>query len=159
MWRARLAAGPAAPGPYVVLTVSDNGCGMDAETRSRIFEPFFTTKGVGQGHGARPVDGVRHRQAVRRSIEVYSEPGRGTTFKIYLPRVLDAAADGAALTKMAPKASRIAGTILLVEDDDAVAQVAARILRNHGHTVLVARRAADARRFCARSADRASISC
>ena len=78
--RARAIPAPA-PGRYVVLAVSDTGIGMDAAIQARIFEPFFTTKDAGQGHRARPVDGLRHRQAERRARRVYSEPGRGTTLQ------------------------------------------------------------------------------
>jgi CheY-like chemotaxis protein len=125
------------PGRYVLLSVSDTGTGMDAETQARIFEPFFTTKGQGKGTGLglSTVYGV-----VKQSggyVWVYSEIGKGTSFKIYLPRV-DQKEDDAtpAASKEAPSG---AGTILLAEDEQEVREVAREFLESGGYTVLEAR--------------------
>jgi PAS domain S-box-containing protein len=134
---------PVQPGPYVRLTVSDTGCGMDAKTRARIFEPFFTTKekGQGTGLGLSMVYGV-----VKQSdgyIDVYSEPGMGTTFKIYLPRVDEAVAPGKA-EPVSSTALRGTGTVLLVEDEGALRALTRSLLEMSGYTVLEAKSSAEA---------------
>jgi len=125
------------PGYYVMVAVSDNGCGMDKETQSHLFEPFFTTKekGKGTGLGLSTVYGIIKQSGG--NIWVYSEPDQGTTFKIYLPRVEKTAAvyKPKASSPPAPGGTE---TILLVEDEEAVRTMVSKILRNKGYTVLEA---------------------
>ncbi|HVT56992.1 MAG TPA: ATP-binding protein [Thermoanaerobaculia bacterium] len=124
------------PGSYVRLSVSDSGHGMDAETRPRIFEPFFTTKesGHGTGLGLAIVYGIVHQSGGR--IEVYSEPGCGSSFKIYLPRAASGAEKLAAVAPAAAEAPVGSETVLVVEDDLAVRSLATALLKNGGYTVL-----------------------
>jgi PAS domain S-box-containing protein len=131
------------PGPYVQLSVTDSGEGMDKETVSRIFEPFFTTKehGSGSGLGLATVYGiVRHGGG---HIWVYSEPGRGTTFKIYLPREAGTA-EQTLLAGERADATNGSETILLVEDSKLLAKVTRDFLASSGYRVLVAAEASEA---------------
>jgi CheY-like chemotaxis protein len=128
---------PVKPGSYVMLAVSDTGAGIDKETLSRIFEPFFTTKPVGEGTGLglSMVYGVVQQSGG--SLWVYSEVGKGTSFKMYFPRVNESA-----ISLIEPKSdTHVASgseTILLVEDEEALRELTADLLRSGGYKVLVA---------------------
>ena len=125
------------PGPYVMLAVSDTGSGMDDQTKARIFEPFFSTKaeGKGTGLGLAMIYGFVKQSGGH--VFVYSEPGLGSTFKIYLPEVQDALSVVPSVTVIedTPHGDE---TILLVEDDAAVRALARRVLQTCGYTVLEA---------------------
>jgi two-component system, cell cycle sensor histidine kinase and response regulator CckA len=125
------------PGNYVVLAVSDNGCGMDAETRNKIFEPFFTTKelGKGTGLGLATVYGIVKQN--EGFINVYSEPGHGTTFKIYMHRHADSKTFLPESILSTPTTWNRA-TILLVEDEPTILRIATIGLKKLGHEVLAA---------------------
>ncbi|MGA9497419.1 MAG: PAS domain S-box protein [Terriglobales bacterium] len=127
-----------AAGKYILLAVSDTGTGMDEATVSRIFEPFFTTKEVGKGTGLglATVYGIVKQSAGH--IMVYSEPGHGTTFKIYLPSADHKIGLGskAEVETVSPK--RHGTTILLVEDDETMRSLTRQLLQQHGYTVLEA---------------------
>jgi nitrogen-specific signal transduction histidine kinase len=133
------------PGPYVMLAVTDNGVGMTPETQKRIFEPFFTTKptGHGTGLGLSTVFGIVRQSGGR--IWVYSEPGRGSTFKIYFPSVDEPAADTPALDKVDLRGHE---TVLVVEDQEDVRTLAVLALKKFGYTVFGATGAEEAMAFC-----------
>ncbi len=144
------------PGPYVMLTVSDTGSGMDADTRARAFEPFFTTKepGKGTGMGLATVYGIVRQSGG--SIFLYSEPGIGTTFRIYFPRVDEPASRDAGSDLSSPTPSG-GETVLLVEDDPAVRGFARRALAAHGYVVLEASSGAEALALADGSADKLDL--
>jgi CheY-like chemotaxis protein len=124
------------PGSYVMLAVSDSGTGMDATTQSQIFEPFFTTKGrEGTGLGLSTVYGIVKQSGG--SIEVYSEVGKGTSFKIYLPRCAERAERDTPVRAAAIVPNGRA-TVLLVDDDQPVSAAAQRTLERAGYLVLAA---------------------
>ena len=132
----------AASGPHVMVAVSDTGVGMDEGVRAHLFEPFFTTKarGKGTGLGLATVYGIVKQS--EGSISVTSEPGRGTSFKVYLPRTAHAVIETAALCAMS--LLRGTETVLLVEDQPEVRAVALACLARHGYRVLEASRGDDA---------------
>jgi len=138
---------PLQPGRYVMLAVSDTGIGMTADTQAHIFEPFFTTKEVGKGTGLglSTVYGI-----VKQSggyVWVYSEPGQGTTFKIYFPRI-DQPAEGVGAEKKPAGVQRGTETILLVEDDEQLRQLVASVLGESGYKVLAAAGTAEGLALC-----------
>jgi two-component system, cell cycle sensor histidine kinase and response regulator CckA len=127
------------PGSYVMVAVSDTGIGMDQATRSRLFEPFFTTKEPGKGSGlglATVYGAVRQMDG---QVSVYSQPGCGTIFEIYLPRVTEAVSP--AVRKHSPKGSE---TILLVDDEDGVRKLVHAVLQSNGYEVIEANNGAAA---------------
>ena len=135
-----------APGEYVLLTVSDTGAGMDEATRERVFEPFFTTKpeGKGTGLGLATVYGIVKQN--RGFIDVHSEPGRGTTFEVYLPRFAGEAERPAEKGDERPLTGT--ETVLLVEDEPALLQIVRETLESLGYRVLAASSPGDAVLLC-----------
>jgi two-component system, cell cycle sensor histidine kinase and response regulator CckA len=125
-------------GPYVVLSISDTGCGMDQAVQARIFEPFFTTKdmGKGTGLGLATVFGVIKQSGGH--VTVYSEVGKGTTFKVYLPKD-ETAAESSTGKKSQRALPRGTETVMVVEDEDMMRNLACRILQSQGYAVLQAK--------------------
>jgi two-component system cell cycle sensor histidine kinase/response regulator CckA len=135
------------PGRYVMLAITDTGIGMTADTVAHIFEPFYTTKGSGSGTGLglSTVYGI-----VKQSggyIWAYSEPGKGTTFKVYLPRVEDRVEVSSTIETPAPAASQGNETILLVEDEPAVRELTRMVLSGRGYSVIEALNPQEAERL------------
>jgi two-component system cell cycle sensor histidine kinase/response regulator CckA len=139
--------GEATPGPHVMLAVSDNGQGMDAETLSHMFEPFFTTKpvGTGTGLGLATVYGIVKQSGG--SIWIYSEPGGGTTFKVYLPREDAAVPEGDPAPRATSPVADGTETILVAEDEPSLRALSARILEKYGYEVIAAESPTDALRI------------
>jgi len=139
------------PGHYVMLAVSDTGTGMTPEIRARIFEPFFTTKelGRGTGLGLSMVHGIVNQSGGH--IWIYSELGQGTTFKIYLPRT-EEIPEGAAVRQRPAPAIGCHETILLVEDDEMLRELAHSILAKCGYSIIAPKDAQEARLICEQQA-------
>jgi two-component system, cell cycle sensor histidine kinase and response regulator CckA len=131
------------PGQYVVLTVTDTGTGITPQVQARLFEPFFTTKEVGKGTGLglATVHGIVTR--IGGSVDVYSEVGNGTSFKVYFPRtdVAEMVAETPSLVARPPTGAE---TVLVVEDSDGLRELTRRLLLRQGYTVLVAQNADEA---------------
>jgi CheY-like chemotaxis protein len=125
------------PGIYALLTVADTGKGMDEQTRKRIFEPFFTTKeaGKGTGLGMAVVYGIIKQHDGY--INVYSEPGKGTTFRIYLPVIASGSIEEKKIKKV-ETSERGTETILLVEDDESLRNITKSVLEDFGYNVIIA---------------------
>lgn len=142
----------AVPGDYVRLSVSDDGCGMNKETLEHIYEPFFTTKGIGEGTGLglATVYGIVKQN--NGFINVYSEPGRGTTFTVYIPRHSDSSIYNLPET-VAMTLPRGQETILLAEDEPAILQMTCMLLESLGYTVLAAHSPAEAIRLAHEHSD------
>ncbi|MGM0611802.1 MAG: PAS domain S-box protein [Thermodesulfobacteriota bacterium] len=136
------------PGRYVILAVSDTGCGMEKEVQDNLFEPFFTTKGVGMGTGLgmSTIYGIVKQN--KGFINVYSEPGQGTTFKIYLPPDEEKESDSSQHLKESAKQMPTGSeTVLLVEDEPAILKMGRGLLEKLGYTVVTAEKPDDALRF------------
>jgi two-component system, cell cycle sensor histidine kinase and response regulator CckA len=133
----------AVPGEYIMLAVSDTGVGMSREVQQRVFEPFFTTKGQGKGTGLglSTVYGIVKQSGG--DLWIYSEPGTGTTFKVYFPRAVegDLFVPAAEDKRSAPRGTE---TILVVEDDPALRALSERVLQANGYIVLLARNGLEA---------------
>ncbi len=135
-------------GEYAILSVLDNGVGMDEETKARIFEPFFTTKGRGKGTGLGMATVYAIVKQAGGEIDVASAPERGTAIRVYLPRVQPAALEAGALPEVGRR-QRGTETVLLVEDEDEVRRLVSGVLEHHGYTVLSAARPNEAMALCA----------
>jgi len=141
------------PGDYVMLAISDTGSGMDKETQAHIFEPFFTTKPEGQGTGLGLATVYGIVQQCGGATSVYSEPGRGTTFKLYFPRSKASSSPGTPRAGLSPTAAVTpsgAETVLLVEDDESLRRLAGAILKKQGYRVIEASSGVEALDICRR---------
>ncbi|MFZ2632390.1 MAG: ATP-binding protein [Desulfosalsimonadaceae bacterium] len=144
------------PGSYVMLSISDTGLGMDRETQEKIFEPFFTTKEIGKGTGLGLATVYGIIKQSNGYIWVYSEPGKGTSFKIYMPVILE---ELAVSQEKQVSSEMLFGSaaILLVEDEQYVRGLLARVLKQYGYTVIEARDGREALALCDQLVDRLDL--
>jgi len=146
------------PGEYISIEVQDTGCGMDAETQKRIFDPFFTTKFTGRGLGLAAAMGIVHGH--KGAIKVYSAPGAGSTFRIFLPAletVARAPERHPSEARAEAGAGTGAGTILVVDDEEVVRRTARSALERYGYTVLTAENGREGVEIYRGMADRVSM--
>ncbi len=143
-----------APGAYVQLSITDTGMGMEKATLARIFEPFFTTKAPGKGTGLGLSTAYGIVKQCGGDIWVYSEPGRGTTFKLYFPRSLEPGGSAPDAAEAPPVSLAGQETILLAEDEDSVRHLASRVLSEQGYLVLEAKDGVEALDICERYVER-----
>jgi CheY-like chemotaxis protein len=133
------------PGTFVTLAVADTGIGMNAETRERVFEPFFTTREEGTGLGLATVYGIVKQHGG--NVWVESEPGRGTTFRCHFPANEDGTVEAEAEAEVVPAAEGSGETIMVVEDEAAVRNLAVDLLERHGYSVFSAKDGEDCLAF------------
>jgi CheY-like chemotaxis protein len=126
-------SGDLSPGAFVVLEVKDTGCGMDAAVKAKIFDPFFTTKFTGRGLGLSAVQGILRSH--KGAVQIESEPGKGSTFRVFIPSSHAVGHPAAPLTRVRAQG---AGTILVVDDEEIVRDTAKSILERSGYRVLLA---------------------
>jgi CheY-like chemotaxis protein len=141
------------PGPFVQITVTDSGTGMDALTKRRIFEPFFTTKEVGRGTGLGLATVYGIVKGSGGDVGVYSEPGHGSAFKIYLPRVEGPAVAATAEKPAPPAVSKGTETLLILEDEEVIREMLREYLKRQGYRVLEAENGDDALRIAREHAE------
>ncbi len=144
-------------GDFVQISVSDNGCGMDLETKTHLFEPFFTTKDIGKGTGLglATVHGIVKQN--KGFINVYSEKGQGTVFKIYLPRYAKKDEQSSKSSEQNLKTSKGSGTVLLVEDEPMLLEMTMEMIRGLGYTVLTAETPVEATKIAHEHSGRINI--
>jgi len=145
------------PGPYVMLAITDTGAGMSSETKQRLFEPFFTTKAAGKGTGLGLSTTYGIIKQSKGYIWVYSEPGQGTTFKVYLPRSISSVPTAPTAPSISTNGAKPSETLLLVEDETGVRQLSKRILAAAGYRVLDAADGNTAEKIFAENADQIAL--